>query len=85
MQFQATDADANNTNKKAIFNNCASFTSCMSRINNTQKDDAQYIDVVMPMQNLIELVIIIQKHLEFYGSIAEMNQLKILIIILLIY
>ena len=85
MQFQATDADANNTNKKAIFNNCESFTSCMSRINNTQKDDAQYIDVVMPMQNLIELVIIIQKHLEFYGSIAEMNQLKILIIILLIY
>ena len=34
--------------------NCAPLTSCISRINNTQIDDAQYIDVVMPMYNLIE-------------------------------
>ena len=27
---------------------------CRSRINNTQVDDASYIDVVMPMYNLIE-------------------------------
>ena len=44
----AADADANNTNKKVIFKNCASSTSCISRINNTQIDDAQYIDIVMP-------------------------------------
>ena len=50
----AADADANNTNKKVIFKYYASFTSCISRINNTQIDDAQYIDVVMPMYNLIE-------------------------------
>ena len=49
-----TDADAINTNKKDIFKNCAPFTSCISKINNTQIDDAQYIDVVMPMYNLIE-------------------------------
>ena len=30
------------------------FTSCISRISNTQIDDAQYIDVVMPMYKLIE-------------------------------
>ena len=48
------DADANNTNKKVVFTNCTSFTTCISRINNTQVDDAQYIDVVMPMYNLIE-------------------------------
>ena len=64
----ASDADANNTNKKVIFKNCALFTSCISRINNTQIDDAQYIDVVMPMYNLIE-------HLEFYFNIVEMYQL----------
>ena len=29
-----TDADANNTNKKVIFKNCAPFTNCMSEINN---------------------------------------------------
>ena len=50
----AADADANNTNKKVIFKNCAPFTDCISRINNTQADDAKYIDRVIPMYNLIE-------------------------------
>ena len=47
-------AVANNTNKKVIFKNCVPFTSCISRVNYTQLDDAQYIDAVMPMYNLIE-------------------------------
>ena len=47
----AAEAAANNANKKVIFRNCAPFTSRMSRINNTQIGDAQYIDVVMPMYN----------------------------------
>ena len=50
----AADADANNTNKKVIFKNCAPFTNCISKINNTQIDNAEYIDIVMPMYNLIE-------------------------------
>ena len=37
-----------------MFKNCAPFTSCISKINNTQIDNAEYIDIVMPMQNLIE-------------------------------
>ena len=45
---------ANNTNKKVIFKNCAPFTNCISKINNTQIDSAEYIDIVIPMQNLIE-------------------------------
>ena len=45
---------ANNTNKKIIFKNCAPFTNCISKINNTQIDNAEYIDIVMPMYNLIE-------------------------------
>ena len=48
------DADADNTNKKVIFKNCAQFTSCISRINNTQINDAQYIDILMPMYNFVE-------------------------------
>ena len=32
----AEDTDANNTNKKVIFKNCAPFTNCISEINNTQ-------------------------------------------------
>ena len=47
-------ANANNTNKKVIFKNCAPFTNCISKINNTQIDNAEYIDIVMPVYNLIE-------------------------------
>ena len=41
-------------NKGVIFKNCAPFTDCISEINNTQIDNAKYIDVVMPIYNLIE-------------------------------
>ena len=47
-------AAANHTSKKVIFKNCAPFTDCISEINNTQVDNAKYIDIVMPMYNLIE-------------------------------
>ena len=50
----AADADANNSNKKVIFKNCAPFTNCISEINNTQVDNAKDIDIVMPMYKLIE-------------------------------
>ena len=42
-------------NKGVIFKKSASFTDCISEINNTQIDDAKYLDVVIPMCNLIEL------------------------------
>ena len=50
----AAYTDAINTNKKVINRNCVPFTNCKSSINNMKIDDAQYIDVVMPMYNLIE-------------------------------
>ena len=37
----AADVDANNTNKKVIFKNCAPFTNCISEINNRQVDNAK--------------------------------------------
>ena len=50
----AEDADAYDTNKKAIFKNCAPFINCRSEINNTQVDNAKDIDIVMPKHNLIK-------------------------------
>ena len=50
----AAGVDANNTNKKVIFKNCAPFTNFISEINNTQIDNAKDTDIVMPMYNLIE-------------------------------
>ena len=46
----AAGAAANNTNKKVIFKNCAPFTSCLRKTNNTQIDNSEYIDIVMPIQ-----------------------------------
>ena len=43
-----TDTTSSNGNKKVIFKNCGSFSSCKSKINNTEKDHTQYIDAVMP-------------------------------------
>ena len=45
---------ADERNKSLIFKNCASFTKCISKISNTEIDNAQDIDIVMPMYNLIE-------------------------------
>ena len=50
----AADANTNNTNKKVVFKNCASFTNCISEINNSQIDNGKEIDIVTPMYNLIE-------------------------------
>ena len=47
-------AAANNANEKVIFENCAPFTNCVRKINNTKIDDAEHIDIVMPMYNVIE-------------------------------
>ena len=43
------DATANKIDKKVIFKSCAPFTNCISKINNDQIDNAEYIDIVMPM------------------------------------
>ena len=48
------DAAANNANKKLIFKNYAPFINCISKMNNTQIDHAEYIDIVMPVYNIIE-------------------------------
>ena len=58
-----TDAIAtatNNTNnnelgdKKLVFKNNAPFINCISKINGVKIDNAEDLDVVMPMYNLLE-------------------------------
>ena len=48
-----TGGDANNTNKKVIFKNCAPFIDCIRKIDNTQIDNTKNIDIVIPMHNRI--------------------------------
>ena len=46
----ADGAAANNTDKKVTFKNCAPFTNCISKINNFQIDNAEYIDIATLIQ-----------------------------------
>ena len=45
---------ADERNKGVTFKKCAPFTKCISKINETKIDNAQYIDIVMAIYNLIE-------------------------------
>ena len=50
----AGERQADERDKGVTFKNCAPFTKCISRINNTDIDNAHDIDIVMPMYNLIK-------------------------------
>ena len=50
----AAARQADERNKGVTFKNCAPFTKRISRINNTEIDNAHDIDIAMPMYNLIE-------------------------------
>ena len=61
----AEDVAVNNTYKTVILKNCAPFTSCIIEINSIQVDYAKYIDIVMPLYNLIECSNAFQRHRKF--------------------
>ena len=44
---------ADERNKGVIFKNCAPSTKCISKKSNTEMDNAQDIDIVIPMNSLI--------------------------------
>ena len=49
-----TNPDNNAHDKKLAFKDNTLFVSCISKINNTLNDNAEDLDVVMPMYNLLE-------------------------------
>ena len=66
----AAARQADERDKGVAFKNCALFTNSISEINTTQIDNANDIDIVMPMYNLIE-------YSDNYANILEMNQMMI--------
>ena len=46
--------NTNNDNTKVAFENCVPFEKCRTEINETFVDEALYINIAMPMHNLIE-------------------------------
>ena len=57
------------------YENLTPFINCKSEINNTKIYNGNDIDIVMPMNNLIEYSKHYAKHLEVYGNITEMSQM----------
>ena len=53
-KITVTNPDNNACDNKLTFKNNAPFTSCISKINSTLIDNAEDLDVVMSMYNLIE-------------------------------
>ena len=53
-KITVTDPNNDANDKKLALKNNALFTSCISKINNTLIDNAEDLDVVMHMYNLLE-------------------------------
>ena len=58
---------------RVAFKNCAPFTKSITHINDEHVHNADSLDIVMPMYNLIEYTIIIQTLQDVYGSLKETN------------
>ena len=75
-------AGEENYNMQVVFKSFAPFTNCISKINNTQIDNAKDIDVVMPMYSLIEYSDN-KKYLKVYINTIEINQLCLMMLLLI--
>ena len=76
------DNDANKRNKNLMFKNNAPFINCTSKINGAKIDNAEDLDVVMPIYNLFESSKNYKKQLVVCGIIIEMNQVILFLLIL---
>ena len=76
------DNDANKRNKNLAFKNNAPFINCISKINGVKTDNAEDLDVVMPMYNLLEYSKNYKKQQEVCGIIIEMNHVILFLLIL---
>ena len=60
--------------KSVAFKNNAPFLNCISKINGVQINNAEDLDVITPMHNLLEYTKITKKQQVVFGIITEMNQ-----------
>ena len=77
-----TNPDNAKRNKAAAFKNNTPFINCISKINGVKTDNAEDLDVVMPMYNLLEYSKNYKKQQVVYGIIIEMNQVILFLLIL---
>ena len=69
-------------NRKIILKNNAPFVSCITRINNEFIEDADDLDIVMPMYNLLEYS---KNYRKTIGSLYNYYRDEVMIIILITF
>ena len=75
--------NANKCNKNLVFKNNAPFINCITKINGIKIDNAEDLDVVMPMYNFLEYgKNYKKKQQKACGIIIEMNQMIYFLLIL---
>ena len=75
---------SNKRNKSVAFKNNAPFANCISKVNGAQIDNAEDLDVVMPMYNLLEYSKNYKKKQQqaVYEIITETNQIILFLVVL---
>ena len=86
-EITVTDPGNAKRNKAVAFKNNAPFINCILKINDVQTDNAEYLDVVIPMYNLVEYSKTYKKKQTkqkqaVCGIITEMNQAILFLLIL---
>ena len=74
--------NANKRKKNLAFKNNAPFINCITKINGVKIDNAEDLDVLMPMYNLLEYKKNYRKQQVVCGVITEMNQVILFLLIL---
>ena len=64
-------ATGGDTNTRVAFKNCASFTKCITHINNEYVDNVDNLGIIMPMYSLIEY----SDNYSDYGSLKELSKI----------
>ena len=79
MKGEITVTNPNDANykKNLAFKNNAAFINCISKINGIKIDNAEDLDVVMPMYNFFEYSKNYRKTKEVCGIVIEMNQVVV--------
>ena len=60
-----------------VFKNNAAFINCISKINCVKIDNAEDLDVVMPMYSLLEYSKNLEKQQVVYGIVTKMYQIVV--------
>ena len=76
------DSDAKKRNKNLAFKDNAPLIKRISKINSVQIDNAEDLDVVMPIIIYLNTVEITEKQQTACGTIIEMNQVLLFLLIL---